>query len=120
MGKVEAVAAMIAAVQAGQAQAMSDAGGALYDQAALDQKGIDGSFSQADIDKAVADAQAVDAKAMADAKAASDAALVDLQGKLDALAAKEGQEAGVIKGLQASKDALAAALKTISDLLPAV
>lgn len=118
MSKVDVVAAGVAAIQSGQAQVLTDQLGLVYDAAALEQKASDGTLSQADVDAAVAAAQAVDAKALADAQAAGALALADLQSKMDALAAKEGQEASVIAGLQAAKDQLAAALAALSALFP--
>lgn len=109
----------VAAVQAAEQQALSDQLGIAYDAGGVDQKASDGTLTQADLDKAVADAQAVDAQAAASAKAASDAALADLQTQMAALAAKEGQEAGVIAGLQSSVAAVEAALQAVTALLPA-
>lgn len=120
MSKVDIVSAGVAAIQVGQTQVLTDQLGVVYDAAALEQKASDGTLSQADLDAAVAAAQAVDAQALADAKAASDAALAGLQSQLSVLATKEGQEASVIAGLQASKDALAAALATLAGLFPVV
>ena len=120
MSKEQIVADGVAGIQAGQVQVLSDQLGLVYDAAALEQKASDGTLSQADVDAAVAAAQAVDAQALAAAQAASDAALAELQGQLTALSLKEGQEASVIAGLQASKDALAAALATLAGLFPVV
>ncbi len=59
MGKSDAVAAGVSAFQTAETQALTDALGNAYDAGATDQKASDGSFTQADIDKAVAAAQAL-------------------------------------------------------------
>ncbi len=120
MAKADVVAAAVAAVQAGEVQVLNDQFGSVYDAAALEQKASDGTLSQADLDAAVAAVKEVDAQALAAAQAAGDAALADLQSQLTALSLKEGQEASVIAGLQSAKDALAAALATLSGLFPVV
>jgi hypothetical protein len=116
--KAETVQAGVAQVQQAQTQALSDALGAAYDAGATDQKGLDGSFTQMDIDRAVADAQGVDAAAFQAAQDKSTKALADIQAKVDALAAKEGQEASVIAGFQKSVTGLQAALAALSALIP--
>lgn len=130
----EVIDAGVSQIQAGQAQAINDGVAAVYDKALAEgvasvpvQSG--GGFNQDDIDKAVADARAVDAQAMndlqaadqkdaADAKAASDAAMADLQAKMDALAAAKGQEDGVISGLQGSLKSLQDAVAALAGLIP--
>ena len=119
MAKQDVVSAGVAAIQAADAQALTDQLGIAYDAGATDQKASDGSFTQADIDKAVASAQAVDATAMAAAKAASDSAIADLQTQLSALSTKEGQEAGVIASLQSSVKNIQDALAALMALVPA-
>lgn len=119
MAKQDVISAGVIAIQAAEAQALSDQLGLAYDAGAVDQKASDGTLTQADLDAAVSAAKAVDAQAMSDAKAASDAALADLQAKLDALSQKEGQEAGVIAGLQSSVAAVQASLAAVVALLPA-
>lgn len=118
MAKQDVIAAGVAAIQTAEAQAISDQLGIAYDAGCTDQKASDGTFKQSDIDAAVAAAQAVDAQAAADAKAASDGALASLQANMAALSAKEGQEAGVIAGLQSSVQAVQASLAAIVALLP--
>lgn len=117
MAKQEAVAAMVAAVQAAQLQALTDAGNTLYDQAAADQKASDGSFTQADINAAVSAAQGVDAKALADSQAQAAAALAAVQQQLVAMTAKEQAEENVVIGLQSSVSQVQAALDAIKALI---
>ncbi len=134
--KDDAVAAGLAAVQAGETQVLTDQLGAIFDKG--EAIGTGPGFTQADIDAAVkaavdplnlqistdaqtlADSQAADAKSASDAKAVADAALADLQSKFDALSTKEGVEAGVITGLQSSKAQIEAALASLSALFPPV
>jgi hypothetical protein len=115
--KADALTAFVSAVTAGQAQALNDAGSALYDQALVDNPpGTGGGFQQSDIDAAVAAAVAPlnDQIATLTAQDASDiaagqAALADaqsklgaLQGQFDQLTAKEGSEAGILVSYQAA------------------
>lgn len=119
----------VSAIQAGVAGVLGDQLGIAYDAGSVDQKGLDGSFTQADIDSAVAaskaldaqalsDSQAADAKAFSDAKMASDALMADLQDKFDALSKKESSESGIIAGFQSSKAALQAVLDGLLALNP--
>ncbi len=123
MAKADVVATGLSAIQSGVTQVYSDQLGLAYDGGFTDgvasvPVGTGGGFQQSDIDAAVAAAQAVDAQALSDAKAVSDAALADLQSKLDTLAAKEGQEAGVIAGLQGSLQAIKDAEAALQSLFP--
>lgn len=119
MARADVQAAGVVAIQAADAQAISDQLGVAYDAGAADQKGSDGTFKQSDIDAAVAAAQAVDQAAAVAAKSASDAALAALQSQMTALASKEGIESGVIAGLQSSVAAVQSALAAVVALLPA-
>ncbi len=132
MAKEDVVAAGVAAVQAADAQALSDQLGIAYDAGALDQKASDGTLSQGDLDAAVsaalatakvesdavlAAAQAVDAQALADAQAQGAVALDAVQAALDAMTAKEQLEeeavadvAAKILSVQAAFDAIKAIL----------
>lgn len=83
MGKVETVEAQKAVVLGAQEQALVDGLGACYDQGAIDQKGMDGTLNQEDLDKAVSEALAASkiitdqflADSLAAQKAADDLAL---------------------------------------------
>lgn len=100
MGKLETVSAQKSAVQSGQEQALVDGLGVCYDQGALDQKGLDGTLNQGDLDKAVSDALAA-AKLVSDAALAAEhqasvEALAALQKSLDELTVKEQLEEAVV------------------------
>ena len=118
MAKVDTVNAQIAAVQAGQLQALTDGLGVCYDQGALDQKASDGTLTQADLDKAVADAKAADAVILAQAQADGQAALAVVQQQLTDMTSKEKVEEGVISGLQTAVTQAQAALAAIAALFP--
>lgn len=136
MAKTDVVSAQLAVIQAAQVQAISDGLGACYDQGATDQKGIDGSFNQGDIDTAVAkaladakvvsdkilaDAQAVDAQALSDAQAKAASDLAVIQSSLDEMTKKEQLEEGVVSQLQSSVSAVQSSLDAIKALvLPAL
>ena len=62
--KADAVSAAKSAIAAGQDAVLTEQLGVVYDTGAADQKGIDGSFTQDDIDKAKADQKAVDDQAL--------------------------------------------------------
>lgn len=113
--KDDAVAAALVAVQAGETQVLTDQLGAVYDQG--EAQGTGPGFTQADIDAAVAAAQAVDATALQAAQADASAKLAVLQGSLDALTAKEAPEAQLIASLQSSAVSLKAALDAIDAAL---
>lgn len=112
MSRDQIIADAISAISVGQAQALSAAIGAAVDASAVEQKASDGTLTQADLDKAVADVKAqldasvaqdaLDKQAALDAKAAGDQAVADLQVKFDALASKEGVEASIVDGLKGS------------------
>lgn len=90
MGKADVVAAAVQSVQAAQVQALSDGLGAVYDQGGVDQKASDGTFTQADIDAAVA------------AKGVADQAAVDaLTAQVSALQADDNAKTAIIQGIQA-------------------
>lgn len=119
----EAIASAKQSVIAGQDQALNDGLGACYDQGLADAGGqttTPGSFTQADIDAAVAAAQAVDAQALADAKTAADAALADIQSKLDDVTGKAKADEDLIEGMKDSADKLQAAVDLIHSLFPAL
>jgi hypothetical protein len=135
MAKEDVVAAGIASIQAGEVQVYTDALGVAYDGGFTDgvasvPVGTGGGFQQSDIDAAVqakTDADAVVlAQSQADDKAAFDSAMelsnqaiADLQSKFDALAAKEGQESGVIAGLQGALQQIKDAEASLAVLFPA-
>lgn len=122
MSKEQIVADALQAISAGQSQVLSDAIGKAVDQSAVEQKASDGTLSQADLDKAVADALAaqkvVDDKALADAKAAADAAMADIQKQLSDMSAKEQAEEGVISSLQGSLQKAQDAIAAVVALFP--
>jgi hypothetical protein len=90
MAKADVVAAQKAAVLAGQDAALEAGLEAAYDGGAADQKESDGSFTQADIDAAVA------------AKGVSDQAAVDaLTAQVSALQADDDAKTKIIAGIQA-------------------
>lgn len=90
MAKADVIAAAVVSIQAAEAQALSDGLGSVYDQGALDQKSSDGTFTQADIDAAVA------------AKGVSDQAAVDaLTQQVSALQADDDAKSKIIQGIQA-------------------
>lgn len=117
MSKAQIVADAISAISAGQAQVLNDAIGAAVDAAGVEQKASDGTLTQADLDKAVADATAADAQALADAHAKADADLAALQVKLDAIITTEQSEKQVIVGLQNSVGQVQAALDAIKAII---
>lgn len=127
VAKEDVVAAGIAAIQAGEVQVYTDALGGAYDGGFVDGKasnpvtdvGPSEEQIQARINEAVSAAQAVDAQALADAQALKDAAYADLQKKFDDLSLKEGQESGVIAGLQGSLQAIKDAEASLQSLFPA-
>ncbi len=123
MSKEQIVADAIVAITAGQASVLSDAIGAAVDASAAEQKGADGTLSQADVDaavaKAVLDTQAADAEAIVAAQSGMAALQVSfdaLKSSDDALVAKEGQESAAILGLQ---DSLKAAQEAIAKVFAA-
>jgi len=117
MAKADIVAAQKAAIVSGQDAVLDGALGACYDQGGIDQAAIDNAGVTQDqlnaavkaatdpLNAQIAQLQAQDAsdvKAGQDALAQAQSAMADLQSKFDALAQKEGQESGVIQGLQGS------------------
>lgn len=101
MTRADVISAGVLAIQAAEASALGSALGAAYDQGGVDQKASDGTFTQADIDSAVAAAQAVDAAAQA-------AAVKVVQDALTALIVKESAEASELVALQSGISALVA------------
>ena len=131
MGRDEAIQKGLDALLQGQKDAL---GGAFDDGAASVPAG-GGGFSQADMDKAVADAvaaaqgvdaadlaqkiadlQAADAQAMSDAKAVADQAFADLQKQFSDVSAAKSAEDAVVQGLQSG----AAQIKAAYDALIAI
>ncbi len=123
MSKDQIVSQALASISSGQAQVLADAIGVAVDQSALEQKASDGTLSQADLDKAVADAvsaaQAVDAQALADAQAKAQADLAALQASLDSVTAKELGEEAAVKALQDAMAAVQASWDAVKALFPA-
>lgn len=110
MAKDDAVKTGVAAFQVAVVQVVADQIGAAYDTGATDQKASDGSFTQADIDAAVAAAQGIDAKELADAQVKASSDLAALQASFDAMAAKD-------TSLQAQLDAVKSSVAALSALL---
>lgn len=117
MAKADVVAAAVSAIQQNQAQALIDGLGSVYDQGGLDQKASDGTFTQADIDSAVAAAQAVDAQALSDAQAKASSDLAAVQDQLSALSSKEAGESATLVSLQSSVAAAQASLAAVLAVL---
>jgi hypothetical protein len=120
MAKQMQVAAAAEAIQRGQAQVISDQLSTLWDQAQAEvpaaapapvDPNAPAALTQADVDKAVADAKAADAQAVSDAQAA----VADLQAKLDDMTAKESADESVIASLQSG---ITAAEQALSALVP--
>lgn len=116
MAKEEVVTKAAAEFHAAQDQALVDAFGSVYDLATADQKAIDGQFSQADIEKAVADVKAVDQKIFDDAVAAHEQEVASIKAAFEELATKELVEASTINGLQQSMDKIQGALDALKSL----
>lgn len=118
MSKEQLIADAKIALSAAQDGVLGD----LVDKAQAEVPPVDGGPSEADIqariDAALAEQVALDAQALAEAKAQGDAALASLQSQLDVLALKEGQEASVIAGLQASIVSIQGALDALHALFP--
>lgn len=110
MTRDESIAQGMSSIQQGQMDAL----GVSFDNGAASGSG---GFSQSDIDKAVAQAQALDAQALTDAqtKAASDLAAV--QASLDAMTEKEGIEEKAVANVNNSVEQLQASLDAIKALL---
>lgn len=133
MSRDQILSDALSAISAGQAQVLSSSIGQALDAMALEQKASDGTLSQGDLDKAVADAvaplnqqisdlqvlDAADKQAILDAKAAGDAALASLQGQFDSLKASKDVEDGVISGLNDSIVKIQGALDALHALFPA-
>lgn len=90
-----------------------------YDAGAADQKAQDGAFTQADIDAAVANAQGVDAKALADEKANAEGAIADLTTKINSLTASNAKEQAVINNLKSSLQQADSSLQAVIALVSA-
>jgi len=104
MGKSDVVSAQKAAVIAGQDAALQAGLEACYDQGVADAgvpAPVAGTFTQADIDAAVASAKAADAQAMSDAVAA-------VQAQLDAMTAKDNADMASAAALQSKLDQIKA------------
>lgn len=102
MSKTEVVAAQLSAVQSAQTQALSDGLGACYDAGLADAAPATTGLTQADVDAAVAAAQSVDAKALADAQAQAASDLAAVQSALEAMTAKEQLEEEAVAAVNAS------------------
>lgn len=132
MAKADVVSAAVAAVQAGQLQVLNDQFSSVFDQA--EAQGTGPGFTQADIDAAVkaavdplnAQIAAITAQDAADVAAGQQAltqlqaAKDALQAQFDTLSAKEGQEAGVITGLQGSLTQMQNVVAILQALAPLV
>lgn len=117
MAKTDVVAAALAAIQAGETQVLSDTLSSVYDQALAAAGSAPGSFTQSDIDAAVAAAQAVDAKALSDAQAQGASALAALQASLDQMTQKEQLEEKAVADVSAKIDQVQASFDAIKALL---
>jgi hypothetical protein len=111
MSKEQVLADAKVAFAQKQDEVLSQVLGDVFDKAQAEVPPSQGGFSQADIDKAVADAVAAlqakddaDVKALADAHAEADAAIADLKGQLDAAVKSKQAEDSVVQGLQAKAD----------------
>lgn len=93
--------------------------GNCYDSGAADQKAQDGAFTQADIDAAVANAQGVDARALADEKANAEGAIADLTTKINSLTASNAKEQAVINNLKSSLQQADSSLQAVIALVSA-
>jgi hypothetical protein len=132
MSRDQIIADALSAIQAGQAQVLSDSVSAAVDASALEQKSSDGTLSQSDVDAAVAAAvaplnqqlsdlsakDALDMQAAVDAKAAGDASVAAIQAQLDSLSAAKSVEDGVIAGLNSSIASIQGALDALHALFP--
>ena len=122
MGKKEdSLATRLAQLQAGVVQAESDAISGSYDDGLAD--GVasvpagTGGFTQADIDSAVAAAQAIDAQALSDAQAKAASDLASVQQQLSDMTTKEQGEELVVTNLQTSVAAVQSSLDAIKALI---
>lgn len=109
MAKADVVAAQLQAIQSAEVQALTAGLGACYDQGMADAGGQPGTFTQADIDKAVKAATdplnaqiASDAQALSDAQAKAASDLAAVQASLTAMTQKEQLEENAVAALQAS------------------
>lgn len=121
MARADVITAGVAAIQTAEIQALSDQLGLAYDSGISDQKAVDGStgtFTQNDIDNAVAAAQAVDAVTLATAQKQSAAALATLQASLDAETAKETSDTALIASLQSSVASVQSSIAALAALFP--
>lgn len=120
--KSDAVANAVTAIQAGELQVLNDQLGLVYDAGLAETGGTGGggtgTFTQSDIDAAVAAAQSIDTQALADAQAAFDTKFAQVQTDLDAMTTKEGLEEKSVKDVQASIDSVQAAFDAIKALFP--
>ncbi len=112
MTRDEAIQAGLDALRQGQIDAL---GGAF--DAGLS-NGTPVGFTQADIDAAVAAAQAVDAQVLSDAQAASAASVAAVQLALDEMTAKEQLEEVAVADVQAKVTALKASMDAFLALFP--
>lgn len=114
VAKEDVVQAGFAAIQAADEQVLKEELGKAYDAGLAEAPAV-GGFQQADIDAAVQAAKDADAQTLAGVQAQFDAMKVEHE----ALIAKEGQEASVIAGLQASLEKIKAAEALLAGLFPA-
>jgi hypothetical protein len=119
MAKSDVVQAQLAAIQQAQIDAIVAGLGAAYDAGMADVAPAQPGFTQADLDKAVADAKAADAQVLADAQAKAVADMAALQGQFDSLSSKEAGENKIIVGLQGSIATLQSSLQALAALIPA-
>lgn len=126
--KTDVVSKGVSDLQSALTQAESDFLGNFYDAVVADQPAPSqqpGTFTQADVDAAVADARAQDAKALSDSQAADAQALSDavaeVQAKLDAssqaladMTAKDKKDSAASQALKASIASLQAAIDALS------
>lgn len=115
--KQDTVSAQKAIILQAQAQALEAGLGACYDQGLADAPPAGVGFTQADIDAAVAAAQAVDAQALAAAQAQAQSDIAAVQSALDAMTSKEQLEEGAVADVKASILQVQASFDAIKALL---
>lgn len=98
-------------------QAVLDVIGMAYDKGAAEAPAPTGTLTQEQLDAAVAAAQDVDAKVLADAQAAALASHDALQAALDAMTAKELVEEGAVADIATKIASVQAAFDKIKGLL---
>lgn len=120
--KSEIVDAAVVSIQAAELQGLKDGLNSVFDAGVAEAGSVpSGGFTQADIDaavaKAVSDAQALDAQALADAQAKAALDVAALQVALDAMTAKEQLEEVAVADVQKSILSVQAAFDAIKALL---